>query len=596
MSGITLQSALVLLVLGATILLFITEKFRVDVIAIIVMLVLPWLGLVTPSEAFAGFSSNAVMSIIAVMIMGAGMDRTGMMNYVAARITDISGENENRLLIVVSAIVGAVSSFMQNVGSIALFLPAVLRICRQKNISPSKLMMPIGFAAILGGTLTMVGSGPLIILNDLLRSGGYSPFKLFDVTPVGAVLLTSGIIYFIVLGRFVLPGGGKDGENLSSQMKLVNGRNVPHIIYRCIVKNESSLVGKSREEINLRDEYDLYVTRVKDGDEIIHAPWRRRSFKAGDKLFILGGLDQVERFSKDYDLSLTSREGEDIFSSGEYGFAEMMVIPGSSFSGRTLREIAMRKNWGVEPLELINADGSVHLHFPDITLNVGDEIIVEGPWNNLEKLSRREDMISLTPLQKNLRKEKTLPAILCFSFAILLALSGFRLSLSLLTGALGMILSGVIRIDEAYNSIDWRTVFLLAGLIPLGTAMEKSGAASLVAGGMLGILADGHPFLILLVTGLMATLFSLFMSNVAATVLLVPLVMIMGNGVGVDPRGLALLVGVCASNSFILPTHQVNAMLMSRGGYRNSDYLKAGGIMSIIFLFISASLVYLFFV
>ncbi len=596
MFGITLQSALVFLVLGVTILLFITEKFRVDVIAIMVMIVLPWLGLVTPSEAFAGFSSNAVMSIIAVMIMGAGMDRTGMMNYVAGRITAISGENENRILIVVSAIVGVISSFMQNVGSIALFLPAVLRICRQKNISPSKLMMPLGFAAILGGTLTMVGSGPLIILNDLLRSGGYSPFKLFDVTPVGAVLLSSGIIYFIVLGKFVLPGGGQNRETASSQMKLVNVRNIPHTVYLCIVEHGSTLVGKTREEINLRDEYGLYVTRVRDGDEIIHAPWRRRSFKAGDELFILGSLDKVERFSKDYGLLLTSRDGEDIFSSGEYGFAEMMVIPGSSFSGKTLREIAMRKNWGLEPLELINTDGSVHLHFPDIKLRVGDAIVMEGPWKNLEKLSRGGDMISLTPLQKSLRKEKTLPAILCFSFAIILALSGFRLSLSLLTGALGMILSGVIRIDEAYNSIDWRTVFLLAGLIPLGTAMEKSGAASLVAGGMLGILADGHPFLILLVTGLMATLFSLFMSNVAATVLLVPLVMIMGDGVGVDPRGLALLVGVCASNSFILPTHQVNAMLMSRGGYRNADYLQAGGIMSIIFLFISSSLIYLFFV
>src|SRR6056297_896208 len=204
----------------------------------------------------------------------------------------------------------------------------------------------------------------------------------------------------------------------------------------------------------------------------------------------------------------------------------MMVIPGSSFSGRTLREIVMRKNWGVEPLELINADGSVHLHFPDITLNVGDEIIVEGPWNNLEKLSRSEDMISLTPLQKNLRKEKTLPAILCFSFAILLALSGFRLSLSLLTGALGMILSGVIRIDEAYQAVDWRTVFLLAGLIPLGTAMEKTGAAAFVAGGIMNVLSGSHPLFILAATGILSTIFSLFMSNVAATVLLVPLVMI----------------------------------------------------------------------
>lgn len=583
-------------VLSLTIILFISEKLRVDIVAILIMLLLPWLGLISPAEAFSGFSSNAVISIIAVMIMGSGMDHTGMMNLLASRIIELAGEKEKRLVVIISSMVGLISAFMQNVGSIALFLPAVLKICSQKGMSPSRIMMPLGFSAILGGTLTMVGSGPLIILNDLLKGGGVKPFGLFSVTPVGLSLLVAGILYFVLLGKVILPSSDEKIEEDLSQQSMIRMWNLPDTLYVCRIPAGSSLVGMTREGLNLWKKYNLHLLCIISGEESIPAPWRYTSFTAGMELHLLGKEENVLRFAEDKGLIFSGREQNRSRFGSDSGFAELVLLPKASLKGKTIREIAFRKNLGVEPILLVTADGTILDHFPDSPLKAGDTLIINGPWKSIVEIKKGGDFVCLTPVQEESRRKKIIPALVCFTTAIILALTGFRLSLALMTGAAGMILSGVIKIDEAYESVDWRTVFLLAGLIPLGIAMEKTGAASWVASMVMRIIGDaGHPLVILIATGILATLFSLFMSNVAATVLLVPLVLIIGKETGIDPRGLAILVAICASNSFVLPTHQVNAMLMSVGSYRNADYLKAGGFMTVIFLFLSVLLVYLLF-
>ncbi len=583
-------------VLSMTIILFISEKLRVDIVAILIMVTLPWLGLISPAEAFSGFSSNAVISIMAVMIMGSAMDRTGMMNMLATRIMELAGENEKRLMVIISSMVGLISAFMQNVGSIALFLPAVLKICRQKGISPSSIMMPLGFSAILGGTLTMVGSGPLIILNDLLKGGGVKPFGLFSVTPVGLSLLVAGILYFALLGKVILPSSDEKVEEGSSQQSIIRMWNLPDTLYICRIPSGSSLVGMTREDLNLWKKYNLHLLCITSGEESISAPWRYTSFTADMNLHLLGKEDDVLQFAEDKGLIFSGREQDRSRFRVDSGFAELVLLPKASLKGKTIRQIALRKNLGVEPILLVTTEGTIVDHFPDSPLKAGDTLIINGPWKNIREIKKGGDFVCLTPIQEESRRTKIIPALVCFSTAIILALAGFRLSLALMTGAAGMILSGVIKIDEAYEAIDWRTVFLLAGLLPLGIAMEKTGAASWLASMVMSIIGGGgHPLIILTAVGILSTLFSLFMSNVAATVLLVPLVLIIGEETGIDPRGLAILVAICASNSFVLPTHQVNAMLMSVGSYRNADYLKAGGLMTVIFLFLSVLLVYLFF-
>jgi len=519
------------------------------------------------------------------------------MNRVIKPIMRFAGRSEPRLIGTVSGVVGGISAFMQNVGAAALFLPAMLRIAKRTHIPVSRLLMPMGFAAILGGTLSMVGSSPLIILNDLMQAGGQEKFGLFSVTPLGLVLLGAGIVYFMLAGKYVLPA--KTGEDTSGkqQRELIESWQLPTHLHELRVPAASPLIGKTREDAHMETAYQLHLIALADGDEILYAPWRHAHFAAGQVLALIGERHEAERFAAEWalDLSETVERFEALQNPTAAGYAELILAPRSSLAGKSIRDISFRRSYRVEPLLLLSEGQAERGDFSDRPLRPGDAIVVHGRWSELKTLAHDRDFVVATPVEaEDIDESKAWVAGLCFAGAIGLALSGTTLSIALMSGALAMILLRVISIDDAYRSVDWRTVFLLAGLIPLGVAMESTGAASYVAHQMMRVLTDGHTLLILLAIATLTTLFSLFMSNVAATVLLVPLVIELSELAGIDPRGAALLVGVSASNSFILPTHQVNALLMGPGGYRNADYLRAGGGMTLLFLGIAVGYIYLF--
>jgi di/tricarboxylate transporter len=549
-----------------------------------------------------------VFSIIAVMILGRGVDRSGVMAKVTRPILRIAGASERRLVALVSAAVGGISAFMQNIGAAALFLPALLRIAKRTGLPESRakrtglpesrLLMPVAFAAIIGGTLTMVASGPLIILNDLLRQGGQDAFGLFAVTPVGLTLLIAGILYFLILGPVVLPGRKDGGDETSPQQELVDTWNLASQVTTATVTNQSYLIGKSVEEVGLWSTYGVNLLMLREDGDVQPAPWRQTHFADGQELVLLGASDQVARFAQDQGLEL-GREIPDWLDTelSEGGFAELVVLPRAPLAGQCLRDFGLRKTYMVEPIVLLTGAERQPADFSDMPLSVGDVIVVHGSWDHIRQIAQDRSFQVLTPIEgEETDPSKGITAALCFAGAVSLAIAGFPLSISLLSGAVMMVLLRVLPIDDAYRAVDWRTVFLLAGLIPLGTAMDKSGAAEFVANGLTTLLAGSPTIVLMLAIGLLATLFSLFMSNVAATVLLAPLAIIVGADAGVDGRALALLVAVCASNSFVLPTHQVNALFMSPGGYRNADYMRAGGIMSLLFLVIAVGAVWLLFI
>jgi di/tricarboxylate transporter len=589
---------LTFVVLGITIFLFVSEWLRVDVIALLVMLSLPWLGLVEPHEALAGLSSNAVVSIIGVMILGYGVDRSGIMAKVTRPILRVGGSSERRLVSLVSSAVGAISAFMQNIGAAALFLPALLRISKRTGIPESRLLMPVAFAAILGGTLTMVASGPLIILNDLLNQGGQESFGLFAVTPVGLILLIAGILYFLILGPVVLPAHKGQDDDKSPQQELIDTWNLSSQVTTVTVADKSNLVGRTVEDAGLWATYGVNLLLLREGGDIQPAPWRQTRFIAGQDLVILGSSHEIGRFTADHGLESEPETPKWLEAAlSEAGFAELVVVPRAPLAGKSLRDFAFRKTYSVEPIVLLTGAERHPADFSDQPLSVGDVLVVHGSWESIRQFSRDPSFSVLTPIEgEETDPSKGITAALCFAGAITLAIAGFSLSSSLMWGGVMMVLLKVMPIGAAYRAVDWRTVFLLAGLIPLGTAMDKSGAAAFVANGLTSVLTGSPIVVLMLAVGLLATLFSLFMSNVAATVLLAPLVMIVGEKAGVDGRALALLVAVCASNSFILPTHQVNALFMSPGGYRNADYIRAGGIMSLLFLVLAVGTVWLLFV
>ena len=591
----TKEIALVLVVLVLTVFLFVTEILRVDIVALITLLLLGWLKLVTPAQAFSGLASNAVVSIIGVMIIGYGIDRSGVMKRITVPVIRLAGFSEKRMTAVISVSVGLISGFMQNIGATALFLPAVMRISRKMKVNASRFLLPMGFSAIQGGTITLVGSGPLIILNDLLKQGGQSPYKLFSVTPIGLALLIGGVLYFLIFGKNVLPSRKSGQLEPSAQQRLIDTWQLPSTIYSCRIPENSRLIGKTSEEVALWARYGLNLLAVKEESEVIYSPWRFTRFARRQELALMGEKKRFHDFVNDYGLEPVGSSDflNDLRSARQMGFAELIIPPRSPVSGKTIRQIAFRKNFNVEPVMLITGEAEERGDLSDILLRPGDILIVYGAWPRIVELGDHVRFIRITPDDSiDVRTRKPLVSILCFLGAIGLVIAGMPLSLSLLSGAIAMVIFKVISIDEAYQAVGWRTVFLLAGLIPLGIAMDNTGAAAWLAGGLMKLMQGSHPLWIFIGVAALTTIFTLIMSNVAATVLLVPLVLIIGNSTGVNPRSLALLVAVCAANSFLLPTHQVNALLMSPGGYHNRDYLKAGSIMTVLFLIIAVAMIY----
>jgi di/tricarboxylate transporter len=603
---LTTEIIIVFSLLGLAVLLFVFDLLRVDLVGILMMVALPLTGVLTGEEAIMGLSSNAVVSIIAVMIIGAGLNRTGIMNILAKKIITIAGKGETRIMVVISSTVSFISSFMQNIGAAALFLPATVRISQQLRIPVSRILMPMGFCAIIGGCLTLIGSSPLIMLNDLMESwweyntGGldgrpFEPFGLFAVTPVGIALLAGGLIYFALLGRFLLPKAGSGGEDdvASAALRETYKDKIDKGFELEVPQNFPVM---TLEQLQIRPKYLSTVVGIMkaDGGSKNLAPAKDSEIGPGDIIALVSKKDNAERLAMDLGWSIS--EGLNVFtediSPANYAVLEGIIPPRSDLSGHTMAELDFRELYQVNALAIYR-ENEVRLEgIGNIKLQVGDALLLAGPWEKFHLLKKNSNLI----FAEELKGEQTVPekagtALFFLALALVLAL-GFKvkLSIALLTGAFGMILSKVIHIDDAYRSVDWMTIFLLAGLIPLGTAFEKTGAANYIALNLLAGLGDLTPLVLMVIIAVLTSIFSLVASNVGATVLMVPLAMNMALQVGADPKIMALTVAVAASNTFILPTHQVNALIMRPGGYKTKDYMKAGFGMSFLYLIIQVGI------
>ena len=622
----TVEIAWVSAILVLTIYLFAFEIVGVDVAAATVMVLLglttllaPYMGLeqglVDNKHLFDGFASNAVMSIIAVMIIGAGLDKTGIMSKVAAFILSVGGTTETRIIPIISATVGFISSFMQNVGAAALFLPVVSRISARSGLPMSRLLMPMGFTAILGGTMTMVGSSPLILLNDLILTSNKAlpaehqmeTWGLFSVTPVGAALIITGIAYFVIAGRFVLPKTKNESSTSGSDSMqyFKDIYDVNYALSELVVVKDSPLIGSLLDDVENAYRIRIIATkRNSDGKRIGPGSLARDiEIESGMVLGIIADPSDVEHFVEKYNLKKLKKLNtfsEDL-SSSKAGVAEIVIPPGSSLIGKSARDIWMRKTYGLALIGL-HRDGETLREGDDIrnmAFHPGDTLVVHTPWNALERIEKDRDFVVVTteyPREEEVRPNKILPAAIFFGIALFMVLfTDIRLSVALLTGAIGMVLSGVLKIEEAYEAVSWKTVFLLASLIPLGLAVETSGTAKWIAEQVLLVVGHMDIWVIQLAVAILATFFTLVMSNVGATVLLVPLAVNIAIGADANPAVFALTVAIATSNSFLIPTHQVNALIMGPGGYRVADFMKAGGIMTILFLIVMMTMMNLVF-
>ncbi|MCH7854565.1 MAG: SLC13 family permease [Proteobacteria bacterium] len=612
---LTTEIMIIMLLVVFAIVLFATELLRVDVTAMLIMTLLGLLSylpgmeqLLTPDVLFSGFSSNAVISIIGVMILGGGLDKTGAMERVAWAILRYGGKTEKQIVTLTAGSVAIISSFMQNVGAAALFLPVVSRISSRTKLSMSRLVMPMGFCAILGGTMTLVASSPLIMLNDLIDNANRNldpdqamqHFDLFSVTPVGLALVGSGLAFFVFFGKFVLP----EGKTVSASRRTGTTRYMRSLhgiraaVREVEVPEGSSLVGM--DIASVQSNYDIRIVASSYAGKVLVSPPIEVLIAAPATLAIIAQPDKLKAFISACGLNLRPklREFRHLLARSIAGVVEILVPPDSQVIGQTAKEMHFRMTYGLSLLSVVRAGKAITDKVAEIPFAAGDMLLCHTRWDHLTRLEKNRDLVVVTTDYPREQQEpyKLALALAFFAFAIgMIVFTNILLPIALMAGAVGMIVSGVLSIDDAYKAVSWKTVFLLAGLLPLGIAVESSGTAQYVVQHLLASIGGTPIWVLQTMLAILASAVSLVMSNAGATVLLVPFAINLALATGANPAVFALTVAISTSNSFLIPTHQVNALIMGPGDYRVSDFLRVGSIMSVLFLVVSLLMINLVF-
>jgi di/tricarboxylate transporter len=770
---VTADIALTLTILGAAVLLFITEWLRVDLVALLVLASLAVTRLVTPTEAVSGFSNPAVITVWAVFILSGGLSRTGVANVLGRQVLRLGGQSEARLVVVIMLTSGIMSAFMNNVGVAAMLLPVVLNITRRTGLSRGRLLMPLAFGSLLGGLTTLISTPPNILANNALLDFGLAPFRLFDFTPVGVILMLTGVLYMVIFGRHLLPRGDESpsrrqpdqrtlgqvydlrkllfvielnadsplvgkklgnsrlgsalglnvfgiirngrkqlaptpevlmqtGDQLlsvgpqthldelhgwsrlnieigsididslvSEDVQLVElyidpesffvektlgelefrrrfGANVLAIVragkpllsnlqntrllsgdmllvqtpsqriaelqatpdfrvqpaetpdaYRLDERlltielpKDSTLVGKTLAESRLGDAFGLTVLGIRrDGTQHM-IPEAKHILAAGDRLLVQGKEEDVDllRGLQDLHIDREALPTLQALESEQVALVEVVLSPHTTLVGKTLRQLHFREKYDLNVLSIWREGQAYHTDLRDLTLRFGDALLLYGPREKLMVLGSEPDFLVLAEeVQEPLRLKKAPIASLVIVGMVLIVLLGwFPISIAAVIGVTVMVLTGCLNMEEAYRFIDWRAVFLIAGMLPLGIAMQASGAAQFLAEAVVQTAGGYGPIALIAGLFLLTTLASQFMPNAVVMVLMAPIAINTSQNLALSPYALVMAVAIAASASFLSPVgHPANILVMGPGGYRFIDYIKVGLPLSILVLIVT---------
>ena len=585
MEAVTLDIALTLLIILAALILFATEKLRVDVVALLVLITVGVLGLIPSEELFSGFSNSAVITVWAVYMVSGGLFRTGVADAMGRAILKIAGNREAGLIGVIMLTVGVISAFMNNVGAVAMLMPAVVGISRQTKVPVSKMLIPLAFASLLGGAMTLIGTPANILAAGILAERGLQTFGFFEFTPMGVVVLTTGTLYMVLVGRHLLPvREGASGEDDIERIR--------DYVAKVRVSGASPLNGKTLLESGLGKEYDFSVLAIEraNGKQVpLH---RDTEIKAGDLLIAetpAAGLMAASRslglnIEVDYEPDINSLEP------GGVEVIEATLAPNSRIAGLSLREARFRDRYGFTALAISRAGEVFTKRLRDVPLQFGDALLLQGPGYRLEGLQAGDEFQVLEPDElETYRNAKAPIAVGALLLAIgLVIFAGMEISLAMVIAAVIMILTGALTIEEAYESVDWRTVFLVAGMLPLGLAMQETGTARFLADIMLGAFGPYGPVATLAGIYLLAAMVTQPMSNAAAIVLIVPIALDTAAGLDANYKTFTMAVVIGAATSFLSPVgHKANVLVFGPGGYKFTDYARVGALLTVILLIVS---------
>lgn len=581
----TTEIALTLGIILAAIVLFATERLRVDLVALLVLLAVSITGLVNKDDVFLGFANSAVITIWAVYIVSGGLFKTGVADKLGSLILHLAGASEPRLIAVIMITCGIMSAFMNNVGAVAVLMPAVIGISKKTNIPVSKLLIPLAFSSLLGGKMTLIGTPANILAQGILVAKDLPSFGFFEITPMGILVLGTGIVYMVVIGRFLLPVRETAADPLaSSQLR--------EYISDVQISTESPLKGKNLYESGLGSDYDLTVLSIiRDGKPLIGL---HRDFviQEDDHLILEGAAQSLIDASSQLKFNIQAGHDfqfSDLGTDQSYIF-EATLAPRSTIVGRTLNQVNFRDSFGLTALAIWRQGDVITEHLRDVELRFGDSLLLQGPPSRVRALQKGNEFLVLEPveLQRNRRNRAPLAAGIMLMVILLAIFTDFGIAVSMLIGSVSMVLTGCLTMEEAYESIDWRTVFLVGGMLSLGIAMENTGTAQYLADTMLGLLGDYGPIGLLAGIYLLSALITQPMSNAAAIVLIVPIAVDTALGLGVNHLTFTMAVVIGAATSFLSPVgHKANVLVFGPGGYRFSDYTRVGILLTVALFVVS---------
>jgi di/tricarboxylate transporter len=622
--SMTLEMWIAVAILALAILFFITEWLRVDVVALGVVVSLMLTGILTTDEAIAGFSSSAVLLIAALFIVGGAVFQTGLAGMIGQQILTVAGTNETRLIIVVMVAVAIMSGFMSNTGVVAVMLPAILSLAASTKISPSKLLIPLAFGSSLGGASTLIGTPPNIIVSEILaESGEYEAFGFFDYTPLAILLLIAGVIFMLTIGKRLLPDHKPEREDqeVATPNELMETYALPNNIYRVRVRKASDLIGKRIDETDFAQAYDIDIVEISrpapprkvasiGTQEIVlqskkNMPIHPRPdtvLHRDDILILRGEGVAIGRCSAKHYLKVQPSqhaidETQDSLINHEVGVAEIVIPPRSSLIGRTLLDVRFGTRYQLTVLGIKRADSSERtMDVKHTKLRFGDTLLVQGEWRNIMQLKRlRRDFALLDEISvaANILNRKKAPVVALVLIGMLFAMVfgsniGIGTTTAAMLGALAVVLTGCLTMDEAYDAIDWKSLVLIAGMLPMSTALVKVGLVDVVAQVFTQSLGTLGPVVVLAGLYLLTATFTQVLSNTATAVLIAPIALAIAETLGVTPYAFMMAVAVAASMAFASPVASpVNTLVMGAGHYRFGDYLKIGLPLMLVMLVVS---------
>lgn len=583
----TPEIGLTLGIVVLAIVLFATEKLRVDVIALIVLLSVGITGLVSPEDIFAGFANPAVITVWAVYMVSGGLFKTGVADIIGRGILRLSGASEVRLLVVIMLTCGIMSGFMNNVGATAVLLPVVVGISRRTKVPVSKMLIPLSFSSLLGGELTLIGTPANILGTGILAARGLPTFSFFEFVPMGAIFLTTGVVYMLLVGRRLLPvRQAPDDDRMSSRLR--------GYVSEVRVGEDSQLDGQTLVESRLGADYELTVLAIERGDGYVRTTLHPDTrIQAGDLLMVEGAAENLIRARDSLHLVIDAESSTDLeqqLGGDNVHLLEATLAPASRMVDQTLSQIEFRNRYGFSVLAVWRHGEIITQRLRDVRLKFGDALLLQGPPDRMPALQESDDFLVLEPVALELRRLSRAPIAVGIMGVVLalVLLASYHIAIAMVIGAVLMVLTGCLTMDEAYQNVDWRTVFLVAGMLPLGMAMETTGAARFLADLLLGAVGGLGPRAVLAGVYILVALITQPMSNAAAVVLITPIAIDTALSIGADPKPFVLATVLGAATSFLTPVgHKANVLVFGPGGYRFVDYTRVGGPLTLILLVVT---------